>query len=322
MEIPRIRVEDVLAETADAQIRKGAAEAGLLALTGVDATLGLDGPRKEMLRFFGAGADARSRTLRNKYDATRPNVYRGFFPAEPQRNAMVEGFDIGPDVADPMVADDGGDPLTEPTPDPGIPGWRESAAIYHRTLGRLGTTLTRSLLRGIDADAAVADKLFERGNSTLRLLRYPPTRSEHFGSDRRIDGFEDRFAMTKRHTDSGFVTLLWQDATGGLQAETSEGWVDVPPEPGGLVANFGQMLEDWSGGRIRATPHRVIGGAEERYSVPFFLEPAVDAVIAPLFPDSGRKAFVYGDFLWERMVSFPNFHGVKRRPAASAGLEP
>jgi isopenicillin N synthase-like dioxygenase len=126
--------------------------------------------------------------------------------------------------------------------------------------------------------------------------------------------------MTKPHTDSGFVTLLWQDGTGGLQAQAPDGgWVDVPPDEGGLVVNFGQMLGDWTGGRIRATPHRVLGGRAERASVPFFFEPAVDAVVAPLFSEEGGESFVYGDFLWARMTSFVNFHGVERKPAAAVG---
>lgn len=83
-------------------------------------------------------------------------------------------------------------------------------------------------------------------------------------------------------TDSGFVTLLWQDGTGGLQAEAPEGWIDVPPAADGLVVNFGQMLSDWSVGRIRATRHRVLGGTAERTSVPFFFEPGVNAVIEPI----------------------------------------
>lgn len=56
----------------------------------------------------------------------------------------------------------------------------------------------------------------------------------------------------------------------------------MPPTENTLVVNFGRLLERWTDGRIKATPHRVIGSGRERYSVPFFYEPRIDAVIAPL----------------------------------------
>jgi isopenicillin N synthase-like dioxygenase len=82
--------------------------------------------------------------------------------------------------------------------------------------------------------------------------------------------------------DSGFVTLLAQDGVAGLQARAADGsWLDVPPREGTLAVNFGKLLESWTGGRIRATEHRVLGSAQERRSIPFFYEPRADAVIAP-----------------------------------------
>ena len=51
----------------------------------------------------------------------------------------------------------------------------------------------------------------------------------------------------------------------------------------------------------------------------FSLSPPVEARITPLFPDPdapGDDGYVYGDFLWDRMQRFPNFHGVGRRQRA------
>ncbi|GMG82851.1 hypothetical protein LNKW23_20640 [Paralimibaculum aggregatum] len=312
--IPVIPVEAVLEGRADAAIMSGAAGSGFLTLAGVDAALGLAPPRAAMLGFFGAPEPVRRAVLRNKYDPASRHVYRGHFV--PDGAGVLEGFDIGPDIAWPERAGDGGDPLTEPTPRPAIPGWAAATGAYYAAMSRLGMALTRALLRGLGADEALAERHFARSISTLRLLRYPALDPAAIAPDRVVEGAGGRrFLMTRAHTDSGFVTLLWQDRTGGLQAEGPDGWIAVPPAEGGLVVNFGQMLEDWSGGRIRATPHRVLGGAAERFSVPFFFEPAVDARIEPLAGGAGA-AFVYGDFLWERMVRFPNFHGVTRRPAA------
>ncbi|MGX9356667.1 2OG-Fe(II) oxygenase family protein [Roseobacteraceae bacterium S113] len=145
------------------------------------------------------------------------------------------------------------------------------------------------------------------------MLRYPSHSGEMFGPNQRLETRDGlRFIMTPAHTDSGFVTLLWQDDTGGLQAEAPEGWIDVPPAADGLVVNFGQMLSDWSGSRIRATRHRVLGGTAERTSVPFFFEPGVNAVIEPITGQG--EPFVYGDFLWARMKDYPMMKGVHREP--------
>jgi len=85
------------------------------------------------------------------------------------------------------------------------------------------------------------------------------------------------------HTDSGFMTLLAQDGVPGVQARSRDDrWVDVAPQECALAVNFGQVLERWSAGRVKATEHRILGTERERYSIPFFLEARADAEISPL----------------------------------------
>jgi isopenicillin N synthase-like dioxygenase len=80
------------------------------------------------------------------------------------------------------------------------------------------------------------------------------------------------------HTDYGLLTLLAQDDSGGLQVETSRGWIDVPPRRGTFVCNLGDMLERLTGGVYKSTPHRVRNvGTSDRLSFPFFLDPSWDA---------------------------------------------
>jgi isopenicillin N synthase-like dioxygenase len=112
---------------------------------------------------------------------------------------------------------------------------------------------------------------------------------------------------------------LAQDGVEGLQARGHDGsWIDVTPIEGTLAVNFGGLLERWTGGRIKATEHRVIGPGRERGSIPFFYEPRVDAVIAPL-PLAGApdfEPFTYGDHLWNAMTKFVEFKGLEdmRKP--------
>lgn len=48
---------------------------------------------------------------------------------------------------------------------------------------------------------------------------------------------------TTRHCDPDFLTILLQDHIGGLQVLSYGQWVDVPPVPGALVVNIGDLLQ-------------------------------------------------------------------------------
>ena len=46
-----------------------------------------------------------------------------------------------------------------------------------------------------------------------------------------------------KHADNDFLTVLLQDHIGGLQVFHQNQWVDVPPIPGALVVNIGDLLQ-------------------------------------------------------------------------------
>ena len=48
---------------------------------------------------------------------------------------------------------------------------------------------------------------------------------------------------TTKHSDPEFLTLLLQDHVGGLQIQYQNHWIDVPPVPGALVVNIGDLLQ-------------------------------------------------------------------------------
>lgn len=65
-------------------------------------------------------------------------------------------------------------------------------------------------------------------------------------------------------------------------------WIPVPPRADSLVVNLGGELERWSNGRFKATLHCVVNETgRERFSLPFFFEPNLDAAIEPL-PGTGE----------------------------------
>ncbi|MFL4471435.1 hypothetical protein ACERZ8_16715 [Tateyamaria armeniaca] len=56
------------------------------------------------------------------------------------------------------------------------------------------------------------------------------------------------------------------------------------------------MLDFWTDGVVKATPHRVVGGDDERISVPLFFNPSYDTNVAP----AGQSAMLAGDHLSAR----------------------
>lgn len=310
------------AET-DNRVMRAAETSGFMAVTGLPAEVP-HGPKAHaaLLRLFGLPENEKRKLYRRKFDPARPNVYRGWFPLQNGGSTYKEGIDMGPDIAGQGPAADPADPLTEMTPLPdeaALPGWRPAAAAYYRGMELTGRTLMRSIARGLGLAEEFFDPYFKNGISTLRLIRYPVRPPESFaGAD------ESAIYVTHRgkrrhliggaHVDSGFVTLLAQDGVEGLQARgAGKEWIDVPPIEGSLAVNFGGLLERWTGGRIKATEHRVIGHERERRSIPFFYEPRVDARVEPL-PIKGAarfQPFLYGDHLWAAMTKFIEFRGLE-----------
>lgn len=324
--IPRIDISPLFAgpsrarDAADAAIMEAAGDIGFLTVTGLPGNALSPETRRTMLSIFGLPETEKRKLYRWNFDPARPSVYRGWFPLQPGHPTYKEGIDMGPDAAHGPDRTAPGDPLTEPTPLPDaalLPGWHAAVRDYYLAMEATGNTLMRALARGLGLPEDRFAPAFARGISTLRLTRYPPRPPESFGDAGEAlwlthDG-RRHYLLGAPHVDSGLITLLAQDGVSGLQAQARDGaWLTVPPAEGTLAVNFGRLLERWTGGRIRATVHRVIGSGIERHSIPFFYEPAVDAVIAPLEGVSGESfaPFSYGDYLWEVTTRFVEQKGI------------
>jgi isopenicillin N synthase-like dioxygenase len=275
--------------------------------------------RAELLRIFTLSDADKAKLFRWNFDPARKNVYRGWFPLQTSVPSWKEGVDFGPDIAHGEARVDPSDPLTEASPFPpeeALPGWRAAAARYYVAMEAVGAGLMRSVARGLGLPEKIFDEAFAGGISSLRFARYPlrPAR-EDGGPDFSVDyRGEKRGLIGGAHVDSGFVTLLAQDGVEGLQARNLDGeWIDVPPADGTLAVNFGKLLDRWTAGKVRATLHRVIAPGRERFSIPFFYEPRVDAEIAPLPLEGATRfePFLYGDYLWDTTTSFIEQKGIR-----------
>ena len=315
-------------DQADQAIMSAAATPGFMVVRGLPADVPAGhAARADLLRLFELPESETRPLWRQKFDPTHANVYRGWFPLQTGFLTAKEGIDMGADVLHGASVVCSGDPLREATPLPSaqaLPGWRESVAAYYRGMDRVSGALMRAIARGLSLREDFFDAAFDKGLSTLRLLRYPLRADaektaladpnlwvSHNGGRYYVNGAP--------HVDSGFLTLLAQDGVSGLQARHRDGtWIDVPPIDDGLAVNFGKVLQRWCGGRIMATEHRVIGMGRERMSIPFFYEARADAEIRPL-PMDGAAAFepfLYGDYLWATTTQFVEFKGMEslRRP--------
>lgn len=141
-----------------------------------------------------------------------------------------------------------------------------------------------------------------RTTSTVRLNHYPVGDPV---PERERDGLNPLGEVALgHHTDPGVLTLLLQDDTGGLQAESREhGWIDVEPRPGTIVVNLGDTLQVWTNDRYRAAVHRVVPMTERsRYSIPFFSNPPRETVIEPI-PELAGDAPRYRPFTWREFIT-------------------
>ncbi|HVW71391.1 MAG TPA: 2-oxoglutarate and iron-dependent oxygenase domain-containing protein [Steroidobacteraceae bacterium] len=141
--------------------------------------------------------------------------------------------------------------------------WQEAATAV---LIRLMRAISVALGQAPDALAAL---YADEPHQLVKLIRYP---------GRHATGGQQGVGA---HKDADLLSLLLQDEQSGLQVETAEGWVDVPPRAGTFVVNIGELLEMASDGYLRATLHRVVTppAGTERISAAFFLGARLDAVV-------------------------------------------
>ncbi|XP_059445783.1 1-aminocyclopropane-1-carboxylate oxidase homolog 1-like [Corylus avellana] len=79
---------------------------------------------------------------------------------------------------------------------------------------------------------------------------------------------------TTKHSDPDFLTILLQDHIAGLQVLHQNHYIDVPPVPGALVVNIGDLLQLISNDRFKSVEHRVLANhLGPRVSVACFFTP-------------------------------------------------
>lgn len=168
-----------------------------------------------------------------------------------------------------------------------MPGFRETVEAYMAAGRDLALTLMRLSAVALDLPPNYFKPFFDKMELNLRCVLYPD----------QPDAPEDHALRYGPHTDfSGFTILRQDDAPGGLQVKTTDGWRDVKQIPGTLVINAGDLIQRWTNDRWVSNVHRVVNPSRDRthgtrrLSIVLFTGPNVDAQIATL-PGCGESKY-------------------------------
>nr|ABK23283.1 unknown [Picea sitchensis] len=221
-------------------------------------------------------------------------------PVRPGTN-MLEGYGRFFDISDDTVLD-WVDALVHyifPQWAKAVEHWPKTPSTYRETYEKYGEEvmgliekLLGLLSEGLGLDPNYIQILNKEPLVELRINYYPPCPQPDM-----VNGL-------KPHSDPNMLTVLLDDGVEGLQVRKDEDWLTVPPVPGALIINIGDMLQIISNGKYKSAEHRaVVNTNQNRMSIVMFLSPQDDVLIdaAPELIDEGHpslykavKAGVYG----------------------------
>eukprot|EP01040_Poterioochromonas_malhamensis_P000877 gene877-930_t len=158
---------------------------------------------------------------------------------------------------------------------------QEQVLTYMNEMKQLGRLLMKSISCSLGITEDYFLKQFDSPTELFRIFHYPPHNPDKFSSQSMGVG---------EHTDYGYLTILKQDPSGGLQVRSlrnASEWIEAPPIAGTFVVNLGDALEHNTQGLYRATPHRVlqrVNAVDGRISMPYFFDPSFDSEMRSMVP--------------------------------------
>lgn len=224
--------------------------------------------KREMRAFFAQPLAAKRAIVRS---AENP---WGFYDQELTRRTRdwKQIYDYGPP--------DGG--ALRPQWPPALPGFRAAVEAFYAACDTVALELLHVIALNLGMPATALDGSFRPAHTSfLRLNYYPPCPRPERPDDTSVAS--NGYLGVNHHTDSGVLTLLLQDEQPGLEVLHDGSWHLVEPRRDALVVNIGDIVQVWSNDRYHAALHRGLVSADaERFSAPFFFNPAYSAAYAPL----------------------------------------
>ena len=192
----------------------------------------------------------------------KENSQRGYFPFQSEKAKDKNVFDLKEfyhlyDEADIPFG------IDQPT---------RMLAYYLEALGdellqALDVAMPKNVSEGLSCP--LIDMIKDTEQTLFRVIHYPPI----------LDDVKDDAVRASAHEDINLITLLPAASNPGLQVKTYEmGWYEVPVEPGTIVVNAGDMLQEATNGYYKSTTHQVVNpvgveARQARLSAPLFIHP-------------------------------------------------
>ena len=234
------------------------------------ATELIDDVWRHTQRFFDQPVDIKETILRS-----RDNPW-GYYNNELTKNQRdkKEVFDYTTEGVDPIYDSENRWPNT-------IDGFRTTMLAHLQACTDLSLRLLEAFCLGLDLPRDYLKDYFVPEHTGFIRLNYYPV--EDPMAESAIDDLPDAGLGVHHHTDAGALTILLQDEVGGLQVHRDGIWHNIPPVEGAFVINTGDMMQVWSNDTYQAATHRVLAMENcDRYSIPFFFNPAAHARVSPL----------------------------------------
>ena len=248
-------------------------------------------------------ADSNNRGYRDIWDSVHRNG---------KTNAK-DSFDLG----FPVTADDpevkAGTPFYAPNQWPQMPGFAEAIETYYMETYRLGMKILEGFALYLGKEEDFFTRHFTKPVADMVINHYWGAAGLHISDQ-----------ASGPHTDHGIVTILWQDALGGLEVMGKDGnWISVTPLRGSYVINIGELMKRWTNGRFKATVHRVVHLQDKsRYSMPLFCNPDFRTIVDPRDlgvsdAEAQYPPVMSGDFLLSRFKATRKLWGAEKKGTVS-----
>ena len=272
----------------------------------------LDALRRQMRVFFALPLPAKHAVMR-----TAENPW-GFYDRELTKHTRdwKQVYDYGPADGGAIV----------PQLPRGLPRFGSAIARFYAECDALAFELVEVIAGNLGTPPGALDSCFRPDHTSfLRLNYYPPCPMPAQPADGR------GHLGVNPHTDSGALTLLLQDDQPGLEVMREGAWHLVEPRRDALVVNIGDIVQVWSNDRYTAALHRGRVSADaERFSAPFFFNPAYSTWYAPLVStvDADHPAryrpIHWGEFRARRAAGdyadHGEYHSINQYARPSAGV--
>jgi isopenicillin N synthase-like dioxygenase len=237
--------------------------------------------------FFELSNDGKMRCVYRGHDSNR-----GYVPLGQESHSTFMTYDVKEAF---HIGKEGEPGLVTPWPDALNEHFKEPLLEYWKSCNQLQLHILKLVGKGLKLEDPeyFADRC-NHEHCNLRLTHFPRPEPKLVVKTRAHSlpkVYEDRA------TDFGTLTLIAQGCIGGLRVRVKEGkWVDVPPASDTLVLIVGEILERWTNGRLRATPHEVVSvksaqGAD-KFSIYFFCNANKDVEVEPFCLDGEQPNYM------------------------------